>query len=446
MVNIYGSFPSGVWGRDADGRLVRTQWGTQEDELFGYNGQGVAAHERADVVAQNNINNFLDPTATGTFELLTRETAYKIDNTLNWARNNTSEQFSLNYTGFYLDGTNSTGGANGSTGSTGSTGSSTGNTSGSSISPSYSTGGTLTPWSTVPVWGFGSAPGSGSVNNGNNGNNGDNGDIVANNNSTDYQSTFNSRLKLIQQYCDKYGNTVDIDKLKQKFSENPEEAVKDCDDIINNKFTQSRVSKLVKGQYQAKLDAQLENGKAISDSWVKTAISSNTTSTPNYDSSVNKNNVLDVIGTFMTQQEVKDGKVSLENVFDQPDTAKALMNAIKGKANEMLARKDVDKETKESISTKLADLVDYVDNFEEKYGDEFVKSPFEGSNTRRTAVNKYTELFYELRNIQAKQNDENAPEYYGLPEDTGITMDLYTKRANEEKDAYSHRRKLSTNI
>jgi hypothetical protein len=269
-------------------------------------------------------------------------------------------------------------------------------------------------------------------------------DLVSNVDHTDTYK-YNARLKLIEQYCKKYGDIVDIAEIKERFTNNPTEGLEYCNDIINNTLDQNRLEKIVKKQYNERLEAQLDKGRAVSDDWVDTALKSGLDSS-SYNTNVNKNNVLDVIGTFMTNKEVKDGKVSLENIFEQPEVAEKLMDAIKAKSNEMLKRTDLDSDTREEITTKLADLVDYVDNFSEKNGDEFISSPFEGSPSRRIAVGKYTELFETLRTIQAEKNDEASPEYYGLPEDTEITFDGYTKRAEEEISAHKSRKKLRTNI
>lgn len=446
MINFNG-FPSGVWKRNNDG-YEYTYF--ENADLFAANGVAVPAHPTIESIVPSTTVGFIAP-ATDIYTdagLNNTNTVLQLANMKDYFNNSLGFPFSIDSSYILEPGQNS-----GSASS-----------SGSSVNPGASSGaGAYTPGNVSGGWDWSSSGVNGGSSssgvNGSSGNNGVNssnntsnaggaasGDFVNNEESNTPQAQFNSRLKLIKQYCDKYGQTVDIDEIKQKYANDPEGGVKYCDNIINNKFNQSKVEKIVKTQYKEKLDAQLEKGQSISDDWVETAIK-NGTATPNFNTSgVNKNNVLDVIGTFMTNEEVKNGKVSLENIFEQPDAAKQLMNAIKAKANEMLKRKDIDDETKESIAAKLEDLVEYVDNFSEKHGNEFVSSPFQGSASRRQAVSKYTELFTELRTVQAQKNDEAAREYYGLPEDSGITLTTYTDRANEEIKAHKNRRKLRVNI
>ncbi|MCM1265371.1 MAG: hypothetical protein NC200_04145 [Candidatus Gastranaerophilales bacterium] len=433
MVIRFQGFPSGTWRGDGNGNFVRTNF--EDSEIFASSGVPVLSHEPYSAIGPQNVADWTDPTYYGDNSLRNRKLVadiHVVQGYYDSMASSGSNFFNIDSSFINIDGSNN-----------GTTSPFTPSSSNNGISVTYtpSTGIGSNPFSSYsPNYSPNGAGNTGSANGAGSG------DFVNNPESNTPQSQFNSRLKLIQQYCDKYGNSVDVNEIKQKYANNPEEGVKYCDDIINNKFKQSRVEKIVKDQYQAKLDAQLEKGQSISDDWVETAIK-NGTGTPNFNTSgVNKNNVLDVIGTFMTNDEVKNGKVSLENIFEQPEAAAQLMNAIKAKANEMLKRPDIDDETKESISAKLEDLVDYVDNFSEKYGDEFTSSPFAGSPSRRQAVNKYTELFTELRTIQAQKNDEAAPEHYGLPEDSSISLTNYTDRANEEIKAHRNRKRLNTNI
>lgn len=433
----FQGFPSGTWRGDGNGNFVRTNF--DDSEIFAANGVPVISHEPYSAIGPMNVAAWTDITYYGDTSLRNRQLVADIgviQGYYNSMASSGTDMFNVDISSLNTDGSN----ANGTVTSPIST-STNGNSNINTYNPgSISGGNSVNPFS--PNY----SPNTSGTNNANGTGNGDSGDFVNNENSNTPQAQFNARLNLIAQYCDKYGNVVDIDEIKQKYANNPKEGVKYCDDIINNKLTQSKVEKIVKTQYQEKLDSQLEKGKSISDSWVETAIK-NGTGTPDFNtSSVNKNNVLDVIGTFMTNDEVKNGKVSLENIFEDPKSAEQLMTAIKSKANEMLKRPDIDEEIKESIAAKLEDLVEYVDNFSEKHGNEFVSSPFQGSPSRKQAVQKYTKLFTELRTIQAQKNDEAAPKYYGLPEDSSISLTTYTDRANEEIKAHKGRKKLNTNI
>ncbi|MCD8377525.1 MAG: hypothetical protein LUB59_01915, partial [Candidatus Gastranaerophilales bacterium] len=193
---------------------------------------------------------------------------------------------------------------------------------------------------------------------------------------------------------------------------------------------------IVEADYRKYIDAHIEKGKKVSDSWVETALK-NGTSTPNFSTSgVDKNTILDVIGTFMTNKDVKNGKVSLENIFEVPDVASSLVESMKQKADDFLLDEDTDEDKKEA-------LVGFIEDMRNTY-DDFTKEP---SIEKRTKIIKaFTEAFEIMRTEQARRNDEAAPQHYGLPEDSEIKFDNFSKRADEEIEAHKNRRKLRRNI
>ena len=264
--------------------------------------------------------------------------------------------------------------------------------------------------------------------------------------SENYGAQFNARLSLIEKYCDKYGKIVDVDKIKKEYAGKPQEGVEYCDDILNNKFDQAKLSKMVHKEYADYNKARLNSAKAVSDQWVETILSSGLEK-PNLSASgVNENNVLDVVGTFMTNEEVKNGKVSLDNVFEDPELTKQLIDTLKKRADQVLLDEDADDSLKDTIVSQIAVLRDkydvYLDSVED--GDKHNDVGFD--RVRKDLANGYVELFKTLRLEEAKHNDEAAPQHYGLPEDSTITFDDQQKQAQKEISSYAGRRRLNTNF
>jgi len=271
---------------------------------------------------------------------------------------------------------------------------------------------------------------------------GGNGDITAPD-SENTGAILNLRLSLIEKYCDKYGKTVDVDKIRSEYGSDPEKGVEYCDDILNNKFDQAKLAKLVKKEYDAYNKSRLDAGKQVSDQWVDAIIKGGLPS-PTVNGGVNKNNVLDVVGTFTTNKEVKRGKVSLDNVMEQPEVTSQLIEALKAKADEVLQYDDLDERTRDRITDEIAGLRDNYDMYTDSLEDEDKHNDLGFNKVRKPLANRYMNLFGILRTEQARRNDAAAPQYYGLPENSSIKFSSQLDRANEEIGSYMGRRKLST--
>ena len=264
--------------------------------------------------------------------------------------------------------------------------------------------------------------------------------------SENYGAQFNARLSLIEKYCDKYGKIVDVNKIKQEYASKPQEGVEYCDDILNNKFDQAKLSKLVHKEYADYNKARLDSAKAVSDQWVETILNSGLEK-PNLSASgVNENNVLDVVGTFMTNEEVKNGKVSLDNVFESPELTAQLIDTLKKRADQLLLDEDVDESLKDTVVSQIAVLRDKYDEYQDSIDDEDRHNDVGFNQVRKDLANGYIELFKTLRLEEAKHNDEAAPQHYGLPEDSTITFDDQQKEAQKEISSYSGRRRLNTSF
>ena len=260
----------------------------------------------------------------------------------------------------------------------------------------------------------------------------------------DYQAQFNTKLGLITKYVKEYivldenGKEIDVNKIRKDYANKYEEGVKYCDELIES-FDHDKVEKIVKAEYNKANQAKYDAGKSIADNWVEAIKSAGTEAAKLNASGVNKNNVLDVIGAFVLNEEVKDGQVSVYELFEDPKMAETLVSALKGRAQDFINRKDLDQETKEAVIAQTNELVDA------KYA--YTQSATEDlEDNRKILVDSYMTLAQTIRAKEAELNDAAAPKYYGVPESYGMEITNQTDRAEEEANAYNGRRRLNNNF
>lgn len=415
------TIPNGVFKVDG-GTFVRSNW--KDADILVASGVPVAAHEAYSAIGTLNIADFIDPTPRGDVELGNRKLAANIDVMTGYF----DVMRSSGIYDFGIDSTGLSGTSNPITTPT--------------INPNYS-GLNNTGYNPFGQGNVGLST-AGGANTG--------GGLQAPD-SENYAGQFNARLGLIEEYCDKYGKTVDVNKIRSEYANKPKEGLAYCDDILNNKFDQAKLEKLVHKKYDAYNKSRLDAGKAISDQWVDAVIKSDHTNCNLSASGVTKNNILDVNGTFMTNPEVKNGKASFEQVFENPEAAKQLIDTLKAKADEVLLMDEasdysglLDDEYKERITTYIAELRDNYDKYLDSIEDENKHNDLGFNSVRKNLVESYVNLSNCLRVREARANDEVAPQYYGLPENSSIEFTDQTDRANDEITSYKNRRKLSRTI
>ena len=259
-----------------------------------------------------------------------------------------------------------------------------------------------------------------------------------------YGAQFASRLSLIEEYCDKWGRTVDVDKIRAEYASDPEAGVEYCDDILNNQFDQNKLKKIVQKHYDEYNKSREEAGKAVADTWVQAVLNQGLGSLQLSTAGVDKNNILDVIGRFAVDPEVKAGKVSLENVMESPEFTSQLIETLKAKADEYLQNDDVDDSVKSQITSKIEALRANYDKYADSVADDDRHNDVEFNSVRKVLAKNVFDMFAILRRDEAKRNDEAAPQYYGLPEDISITLTSQQSRAVLEITSYQHRTRLNT--
>lgn len=423
MINFQG-FPSGCWNYDNNGRLVRTNF--RNSLIFAQSGIPVLSHEPYELVVPNNNNAVVDLSAYQDIELGNRNIAAKL------ATNEAYNDYLL------------TSGLNVPTGPSYVIPFNGGS---QPVPPNAGLNGSVV---IMPNFGPSNVTNPFAPNNGNHpqiggGNQAGSANLTAPD-SENYAALLTSRLNLIEKYCDKYGKTVDVDEIKSKYKNNPEAGVEYCDDILNNKFNQIYLRKLVHKEYDAYNKARQNTGKEVSDTWVDAVLKGGLDSLDISSGGVSKRNILDVIGAFALNKEVKNGKVSLENVFESPQMTSQLIDVLKSRADEALLDKNVKDTIKSQISAKIESLVENYGKYVDSLEDDDKHNDIQFKQVRALLAKNYIELFALLRRDEAEKNDAIAPQYYGLPESSSIKFNDQVQRATEEVASYKHRKKLSTSI
>lgn len=259
-----------------------------------------------------------------------------------------------------------------------------------------------------------------------------------------YKAQFNTKLGLIAKYVKEYivldenGKEIDVNNIRKEYANKYEEGVKYCDKLIES-FDHDKVEKIVRAEYNKANKAKQDAGKAIADNWVEAIKSAGTSAAKLSPAGVNKNNVLDVMGAFVLNEEVQNGQVSVYELFEDPNMADTLVNALKGRAQDFIKRKDLDQATKDEVIAQTNDLVDA------KYAYTLADTQ-DLESTRKSLVDSYMVLVQSIRTKEAELNDAAAPKYYGVPESYGMEITSQSDRAAEEKDAYDNRKKLRNNF
>ena len=380
----------------------------------------VACPESTNLILPLNVANYLDPTQRSDMELTVRKAAADIATTVTWLNSMQGGVLDIP-TATTINTSIPIGGIN-----------------------IFDNSGAITnPFVGNPITIGGPNPINGNGNPGLISGSGGSGDISAP--ATSYQSKLSSRLSLIQEYCDKYGQTVDIEEIRSKYADNPEEGVAYCDEILNEKFDQTLLRKLVHKKYDEYNKTRQEEGKTVADNWVKTVLEAGLDS-PQISAGVNTRNILEVVGAFAMNKEVKRGKVSMENVMESPDLTIQLIETMKSKMDKMLLDPEVDDSTKQEIADKIKEMRINYDKYKDSVTDDDRHNDIEFKQVRSKLAKTFMELFAIARLDEAKRTDEIAPQYYGLPDNSSITFDDRTKRAQEEINAYNNRRRFATTI
>lgn len=278
----------------------------------------------------------------------------------------------------------------------------------------------LPSWDKVNTnWNFSITPGSG---------------VSVSGQNVDYsknseKANFNKAVALIKAYGEKTGKSYDdkLNKVAQDMKGSYKTGLAKLKAIIAT-FDQKKLTEVVREISHKIYDEQETNGKAISDNWANQI--SNATSKSGFKvdtSGVNKDNVLHVLGTYISNPKFKTGgmwNALIKNNYD--DISKALIENAKELLKSGKCTNDI---TKHKIRGYVSSL--------EKDGD------------IKNKISVVYHLFDILRYENASYNDNKAFAIVGggvIPRNKiETTPDNYqSKKYQAEKNAYNSASKLNT--
>lgn len=236
------------------------------------------------------------------------------------------------------------------------------------------------------------------------------------NQNTDY-AKFEKKVKLLNKIGD---YNEEIQEVRTKMKGDYKKGIELLDAIIKN-VDKSDLNDAIKEMHEEEQEAKIERAETISDAWAN-QIANNTDGVLKVSTaSLNKDNVLDVLGTFLTNENISKDMWNdlVENNFR--DIAKALKEKARAMKKEC---KD------ESIKQQIQAAQD-------KFGKVSADTPNIGQAS--------FEFFSTLRQIEASLLDSGAAKKYGVPEGTTINNPtVATDRYSKETAAYSKIKKLDT--
>lgn len=243
------------------------------------------------------------------------------------------------------------------------------------------------------------------------------------------KANFNKAVALIKAYGEKTGKSYDdkLNKVAQDMKGSYKTGLAKLKAIIAT-FDQKKLTEVVREISHKIYDEKEGNGKAISDNWANQIASAKSASSFKVDtSSVNKDNILSVLGTYISNPKFKTGGMwnsLIKNNYED------ISNALIENAKDFLkSGKCTNETTKHKIRGYVSSL--------EKDGD--VKNK----------VSVVYNLFDILRHENASYNDNKAFAIVGggaIPSNKIETTpdDYQSKKYQAEKNAYTSASKLNT--
>lgn len=206
------------------------------------------------------------------------------------------------------------------------------------------------------------------------------------------KAKFDRKVRLVSEIGD-YDDK--IEEIKNKIGTDYKKGIEEIDKLIKT-IDANKLQEAAKSIYEEDFEETQENAASIANNWVTQF--ENQGLNPNFKvnmAGVTKDNILDVLGNFLTNETVKSNAVTWNTLIE--NNFKEISKVLIEKAKEM--KKGADNTTK----TNIDNAIKAVKNA--KNADDV--------NTKITSI--YT-LFSTLRGIQTKSSDNGAFSRYGLPQ------------------------------
>lgn len=225
---------------------------------------------------------------------------------------------------------------------------------------------------------------------------------------------FNRKVRLINKYATDNDTSYSdkISKIRTDMQGDYEIGCEKLDELIKT-FDKEKLYKSTTALYTKDAEAKKADATKIATKWA-TEVGNETGDDFKVDfSGVNKNNILDVLGAYITNDKFALGKDDMWNTLVQ-DNLDNMSKVLLEKAYMIIEAEKTSEEEKTAIKTAI--------------------ETFRGN---KTASGLYS-LFTALRKIEAENNDTNVQARYGVPEDmrkdNGSEVDILveSKFATEE--------------
>ncbi len=231
------------------------------------------------------------------------------------------------------------------------------------------------------------------------------------------KTVFEKKVKLLAE-CGDFDD--EIEEIRKKIGSDYKKGIKEIDKLFE-KVDATTLHEKANELYKEDFETVQENAANIANQWASKIANVQPTNNANFKvsmSGVNKNNILDVLGNFITNEDYvtkgsAEWKTLIENNF------KEISKILIDKAKEM-KKEAKDDSTKQAIEALINNV--------------------KKANSNEQKVDNTYELFKKLREIQAQNRDKDAYNRYGIPADkvdnnrvSNVATATYNKEVAEYK-------------
>ena len=231
---------------------------------------------------------------------------------------------------------------------------------------------------------------------------------------TSDQAKFERKVKLVLE-CGDYEE--EIAAIRNKMGGNYKKGIKEIDKLIKT-IDSEELHDAAKSLYEEDFESAQEKAANIANNWATQIY--NQGMNPNFKvsmSGVTKDNILDVLGNFLTNEKVTSNAVTWKTLIE--NNFKQISKVLISKAKEM-KKEAKDDATKQAIDNLITQV--------------------KGAKTPENEINTTYELFKKLREIQTKTSDAEAFSRYGIPQDkidSNQSLTVAQDKFKEETEEYT---------
>ncbi len=235
------------------------------------------------------------------------------------------------------------------------------------------------------------------------------------------KAKFERKVRLVSEIGD-YDDKVE--EIKNKIGTNYKKGIEEIDKLIKE-IDADKLKQAAESLYEEDFEATQENAANIANNWATQIY--NQGMNPNFKismSGVTKDNILDVLGNFITNEKVTSNAVTWNTLIE--NNFKEISQVLIEKAKEM--KKGADSSTKTAIDNAIKQVKDS-----------------KNSDKVNDKITSIYNLFSTLRGMQTKASDEGAFSRYGIPQDkinANEKTEIAQNKFKEEAKAYKEQQEF----